>query len=1345
MPVCALLRADPISLVLGQTETVTIGFSKKLPWRVKLALRPRVPAQMRKRRRVPEVLWRLYRNQVRSLADTIISLLPPPSSSADCRCKGRRCLGCSGKDAMSFLLRPEDPPDYHRLLNECFIVVSDNAPNLTSFYTDHRWTQDQIVKKTIEMILSDSQSSSNVICNGYDKGTRSSSIVDLLTTSAWCVLLQRIQDHVMIHLLKYTSIFLPLPLGNHHQVAGPSIIDLGIQFSRNISESDCPQSSPVQFGPQKRKRVDHEDNSKPYNVISLQQSDSIFGVNNSLGSFNCHIGCNRKSSLSSFDWNHINSSEAHNLDFNVNNKVDSNGKLQESLSKTTKTIRKHLRPFSWQRHRKRIRMNCPEESVLQTSTSISNDKENTSGMCQQNSSGSLRHQRKKATPCQELKKLQRLQVHSKKMASLCLYHLMLQAPPNVTKATEINRQLMFYKSGYSSCLLPRNHILNMLKPNNTGAILLMRDIFGLCDGNPSTQSIPCFQTSSFCLNEAEFWYHPLLGFLKSLIHRAQHCKHLKLLDKHCMVPALGGDANRGVKPFFEGNRSQAEITEKRNSNIFLSKCNSHVTRQQDKHSIKTPNTKLNDCFCAKDQVVSFIWAVCRRIVPPDLLGDPSNWRALRRNIYNFIRLRRFEKFCLKQCMHGLKISCFPFLLNKNFFCCLSCHFLKDGVGKGAGILDGNEELSTLKDKIFASWVYWFFSRLLIPIIHANFYVTESEFGKQDIFYYRKPIWEKLTNRAISLLKEQNYQLLEDSSFRNIIRKRRFGFSKVRFCPKEIGMRVLANLRAPSRVYLHKSYLKDNSCGVQKNTGSYSKAVKCDHFKSVNYVLYDLHTVLKGLKVKNPEKLGSSVFDYNDIYKKLCQFLISLKNESGSMPNLFIVVCDVFKAFDSVDQDKLLSVMKDVFLDDEYLVKQFSKVVCTKKTLSIQYDQILSDTTSNGGIKTTTSSIPSDSSHFVLVNQEKSRKIRKEELFHNLYEHVKHNVLQFGQKFYLQEVGIPQGSVLSSLLCSFYYGHLERNVIFPFLEKNHDYYIVIPSSSKIPIKHNSQNTDATQSDDKDEVVLSTHKYMLMRLIDDFLFISTSKKQAVSFFSRLQRGFREYNCFMNEEKFCVNFDIDHVSKLSSNRVYIGEDGVPFLPWSGLLINCSTLEIQADYTRYANIHLRSTLTVFWQGKSGHYLKAKLCDYMRPKCHPIFYDSNINSAAVVRLNVYQSFLLCAMKFHCYVCELSKACILPAAFHSKIIQNSFRFMYNLIKKRVHSVHLGLSFHPILQLNREEVEWLGLTAYIRVLRRKQSRHIELLSLLRSKLVTCEITGSASSELKYAVDDLHSSLFWNLKY
>ncbi|KAK1312449.1 Telomerase reverse transcriptase [Acorus calamus] len=783
--------------------------------------------------------------------------------------------------------------------------------------------------------------------------------------------------------------------------------------------------------------------------------------------------------------------------------------------------------------------------------------------------------------------------------------------------------------------------------------------------------------------------------------------------------------------------------------------------------------ELYGAYCSHKQLVSYVWAVCRSIVPVDFLGGTSNWRTFRKNISKFVRLRRFENFSLKQCTYGLKTSRFSFLAKISQSSCFCNHGIEDDFGEGASKKSAiSDAIIILKDRLFLSWIHWFYSYLVVPLLGAHFYVTESEVGKQEISHYKKPLWRKVVNRAIICLRKRNYQILDHTSVQSILNKRPFGFSKVRFLPKEKGVRPLANLKAQSRARFPVHSISLNACNGQTGkraekfcTLQYAyKKPRLIHFRSVNYALHDLYVILKKIMGEQPEKLGSSVFDYNDAYKLLHPFITSLRIGSMVMPKVYIVVCDVSKAFDTIDQDKLLCVMRDIMHDDNYLLKKYAKVFCSKKSIRILYDQVPFDQNSSTDMIKATSSLQFHAPNGVLIDQGTSKRIKGKVFDILLSEHVKQNVVQLGNDFYLQKVGIAQGSLISSFLCSFYYGHLERSIIFPFIEKTEEHvqfescgvegnqYVENPRDCADEqggvISHGNQykdNGSVLTSNDGFKNASLFPKYVLLRLIDDFLFISTSKKQAASFLARMRRGFREYNCYMNEGKFGMNFDMESQSGSLSNRVYISEDGTLFLSWSGLLINCCTMEIQADYTRYLGIGISSTLTVPAQSKSCYHLKKKLCDYMRPKCHPIFYDSNINSPAVVRLNAYQSFLLCAMKFHCYICAMPDTSGISTQYYLEILQWSFRYMYKLIKKRMYSMKVGSNIHPILRLKREEVEWLGLSAYIRVLRRKQSRHAKLLLLLRSKSETYGREIHDSSHTRYAIDDSHSSMFWKMKY
>lgn len=332
--------------------------------------------------------------------------------------------------------------------------------------------------------------------------------------------------------------------------------------------------------------------------------------------------------------------------------------------------------------------------------------------------------------------------------------------------------------------------------------------------------------------------------------------------------------------------------------------NLYITNKDQTIESTFENSKSNasafslQSFSKYHEVVSFIFASLRRIVPPPLLGNKRSWRVLRRNIYKFVRLRRHEKFFLGDCLEGLEVPNFEFFSNLEKSC--SC----DGGGK---------QIIPIK-KLLSTWVHWLFSHIIIPIISSNFYATEKESRRYEVFYYKKPIWGTAVKGCIENLKMQSFCPMDFDSVRNIFNDSRcFGFSRFRFLPKGDCLRPLASLNKPSRLpFLNKDY------------------------KSVNSSLNELHVILKTIKVQNPNLLGSSVFDYNDVYQKLHGFISKLKDGTVSMPEVFIVVADVSKAFDSIDQNKLVKIMEGIIQNDEYIVGNYRKVLSRKNNVCPVY-------------------------------------------------------------------------------------------------------------------------------------------------------------------------------------------------------------------------------------------------------------------------------------------------------------------------------------------------------------------------------------------------------------------------
>uniref|UniRef100_A0A672YP67 Telomerase reverse transcriptase n=1 Tax=Sphaeramia orbicularis TaxID=375764 RepID=A0A672YP67_9TELE len=360
-------------------------------------------------------------------------------------------------------------------------------------------------------------------------------------------------------------------------------------------------------------------------------------------------------------------------------------------------------------------------------------------------------------------------------------------------------------------------------------------------------------------------------------------------------------------------------------------------------------------------------------------------------------------------------------------------------------------------------------------------------------------------------------------------------------------------------------------------------------------------------------------------------LFSLAPSQKEKPQpLYFVKVDVSGAYESLPHDKLMEVIGEALapvLEEPFTIRRYAKVWADsyeglKKTFVRQAD-LLEDNMGSTSMKGFVMSLQKKGKihHTILVEQHFCSDLHGREALEFFTQMLTGSVVQFGKKTYRQCRGIPQGSVVSSLLCCLCYGHME-NVLFKDITEN--------------------------------------KVCLMRLVDDFLLITPDLHEAQTFLKMLLAGVPEYGLVVNPQKVVVNFQVSgRVGSYPDFRVLPPHC---LFPWCGLLIDTHSLDVYKDYSSYAGLSLRYSLTLGSFHSAGQQMRRKLLAILRLKCHALFLDLKTNSVEAVYQNIYKLVLLHACRFH--VCAQS----LP--FGQTVAKNPVYFLRMILDMAEYTNHL---------------------------------------------------------------------------
>eukprot|EP00884_Botryococcus_braunii_P019344 jgi/Botrbrau1/6093/Bobra.177_1s0031.1 len=180
------------------------------------------------------------------------------------------------------------------------------------------------------------------------------------------------------------------------------------------------------------------------------------------------------------------------------------------------------------------------------------------------------------------------------------------------------------------------------------------------------------------------------------------------------------------------------------------------------------------------------------------------------------------------------------------------------------------------------------------------------------------------------------------------------------------------------------------------------------------------------------------------------------------------------------------------------------------------------------------------------------------------------------------------------------------------------------------------------------------------------------------------------------------------------------------------------------YRGQHVRDSLTLPLTQAPGRYLASKLCAHLRPKCHPVLLDSNINSHATVRLNLFQAFMLAAMKLHCHWAALPQRSPGDPRPLKAAIDKGLSYMVQLVRARCAAAHRRLGVKCRARVSPCHIKWLGLQAFHRVFGRKKTRYPALLRKLEAELAEPQYR-HLSCQLAPVIDPAKSAIFDEIRF
>lgn len=458
---------------------------------------------------------------------------------------------------------------------------------------------------------------------------------------------------------------------------------------------------------------------------------------------------------------------------------------------------------------------------------------------------------------------------------------------------------------------------------------------------------------------------------------------------------------------------------------------------------------------APSRVVKAVCAVVFRLFPSSSFGSEHNTSQITSALAGFLRLLRRLPFDVDALLHSLRLAQIPWL------------------GRTQAVTSRQDFEARIK--LLKSFLAFLFGGLVVDFVRTYWYVTENQTGDACANdYYARRVWQRLTQ---TWLREYMRRfLVRVDAPQPGAGALHAVLGTLRLVPKRTDLRPLCVPFHPTR---------DLSSGGTRASSNYAACpaktrYSCDTVRPIRDILR--HQQVRYHQQHQHSATGCH--SVREVGLQVLQFKRTLLAKYPSLPHIYGIQFDMKHCYDNLSQAKIIACIEELFSIDapheEYFLRNVLSVSadCARYRRNFNLVSNRADMESLNAFRSDAVAARRD----VIADNRRTTKYNKSDVLDLVRSQVIDSTVQIpdlGYQTYQRSRGVFQGFALLATLCDIVYNSLVDRVLL--------------------------------------AGTSGRDFTFVRLVDDFLFLTTSKEDCTTVFNNaLSAQAQEFGAYMNLEK-------------------------------------------------------------------------------------------------------------------------------------------------------------------------------------------------------------------------------------